>query len=67
VNAVALTLAAIIFMPSGLGAYLMVSSGFSAWVIALFSTSMFVLGILILASLKIAAQWEKAVILRFGK
>jgi len=67
VNAVALTLAAIIFMLGGLGAYLLVVSGFSAWVIALFSTSMFVLGILILASLKIAAQWEKAVILRFGK
>lgn len=67
VNAVALTLAMIIYLLGGLGAYLIASSGFSVWVIALFSTFMFVLGLVVLASLKIAAQWEKAVVLRFGK
>ncbi len=67
VNGVALTLAVIIFLLGGLGAYLVASSGFPAWAIALFSTFVFVFGILALASLKIAAQWEKAVVLRFGK
>lgn len=67
VNAVAPTLFAIIFLLAGLGAYLMVFFGFSLWVIALFSAIMLILGVLPLASLKIAAQWEKAVVLRFGK
>lgn len=66
-NAVALTLALIIFLLGGLGAYLMASSGISVWVMAVFATLMVIIGVLVLASLKIAAQWEKAVVLRFGK
>lgn len=67
VNAVALTLSSIIFVLGGLGGYLMIASGLAVWVIALFSVFMLLLGLLALASLKIAAQWEKAVVLRFGK
>ena len=56
------------FMVAGiLGAIIMQDAGIGDNVIGVFTSIMIFIGTIILFSLKVSNQWEKAVILRFGK
>ena len=66
VNAVALTAALLIWLASALGSVLLAVSASEGWVFAYALVTLLV-GFIVLFSLKVAKQWEKAVVLRFGK
>src|SRR3990172_2232818 len=67
INPVALTIAIIIIGVASLGIILMDSQRVADWLIGtIFGVLLFV-GLYIMLSLKIASQWEKAVVLRLGK
>jgi len=66
-NGVALTLSALVFVVAALGAVIADSFGLSGWLIGGYVVLMVLLGLYILFGLNIASQWEKAVVLRFGK
>jgi hypothetical protein len=66
-NGVAVTIAIIFITVAVLGAILMDSYGVTGWIIVVYSVVLIVIGLDIMLSLKIADQWEKAVVLRFGK
>jgi regulator of protease activity HflC (stomatin/prohibitin superfamily) len=67
INGVAVTAGVIVFLAAALGALLMGSAGVSSLVIGVFVTLMTLIGVYLLMALKIASQWEKAVVLRLGK
>jgi regulator of protease activity HflC (stomatin/prohibitin superfamily) len=67
INGVAVTAGVIVFLAAILGALLMGSAGVSDLVIGVFVTFMILIGVYLLMALKIASQWEKAVVLRLGK
>ncbi len=67
VNGVAATLAGTIYSFAVLGAILMDSFGLSSASIGVYVVVTTLLGTYFLLALKIASQWEKAVVLRFGK
>ncbi len=67
VNGIAGTLFTFFLIVSVVGAIWMDSKGFSEMLIALFSIGVMLVGIYFLFALKVADQWEKAVLLRFGK
>jgi len=67
INPVAVTLWVIVFTLAILGTILMDSLGLPDPLIGLFLAVMLLLGLYLLFALKIAAQWEKAVVLRFGR
>jgi regulator of protease activity HflC (stomatin/prohibitin superfamily) len=50
-----------------IGAIIMDNNGTNEATIGIFATSFMVIGMVFLFSLKVSSQWEKAVILRFGK
>jgi len=66
-NGVAVTIAIIFITVAVLGAILMDSNGVTGWIIVVYAVVLIVIGLNIMLSLKIADQWEKAVVLRFGK
>ena len=67
INPVALTITIFIFGVAILSTVLMDNQGVADWLIGtIFGVLLFV-GLYILLSLKIASQWEKAVVLRLGK
>ena len=66
ISAIAGTIFAILMALTVLGAVLMDGSVADAW-IGLFVVIMTLLGVYILFALKVASQWEKAVVLRLGK
>ena len=66
ISAIAGTIFGMLMAITILGAVLMDSRVADAW-IGLFVTVMALLGIYILFALKVASQWEKAVVLRLGK
>jgi regulator of protease activity HflC (stomatin/prohibitin superfamily) len=66
ISAIAGTIFAILIALTVLGAVLMDSRVSDAW-IGLFVVVMTLLGVYFLFALKVASQWEKAVILRLGK
>ena len=66
ISAIAGTIFGMLMAITILGAVLMDSRLADAW-IGLFVTVMALLGIYILFALKVASQWEKAVVLRLGK
>jgi regulator of protease activity HflC (stomatin/prohibitin superfamily) len=66
-NGVAVTIAIIFITVAVLGAILMDSYGVTGWIIVVYAVVLIVIGLNIMLSLKIADQWEKAVVLRFGK
>ena len=66
-NGVAVTIAIIFITVAVLGAILMDSYGVTGWIIVVYALVLIVIGLNIMLSLKIADQWEKAVVLRFGK
>jgi hypothetical protein len=67
INGVALTIAIIVFLVAFFAAIWMSSAGISDGVILAVSAVLMLVGTYILLGLKIAAQWEKAVVLRLGK
>ncbi|MEA3351924.1 MAG: slipin family protein [Chloroflexota bacterium] len=67
INGVAGTLFTIATTIGSVGAVLMDLADVSLWVIIVFTTAMILLGSYFMFALKIADQWEKAIVLRFGK
>lgn len=66
-NSVALVVSLVIIGLGVLGAILLDNQGVSSTWIGIYFTIMLILGLSILFALKIAAQWEKVIILRLGK
>ncbi len=66
-NGVAGFLAAIFYLAAVLGAIYMSTRGISDTVIGIYTTVLILVGAYVLLALKIASQWEKAVILHLGK
>jgi regulator of protease activity HflC (stomatin/prohibitin superfamily) len=66
-NGVAVTIAVILIVAAVLGAILMDNYGVEAWIIVVYTVVLILIGLDIMLSLKIADQWEKAIVLRFGK
>jgi len=66
-NGVALTLALLFYVAAVAGAAMLDTGGVSDTWIAIFVIVMALLGTNLLLALKIASQWEKAVVLRLGK
>jgi len=67
INGVAVTGASMIFLAGVLGTIWMDSAGVNFVAIMIFFAVMLLLAATVLFSLKVAAQWEKAVVLRLGK
>ncbi len=67
INSVALTITIFILGLAILGTFLMDSLGAADWLIGTFFCVLLFVSLYILLGLKIASQWEKAVVLRFGK
>jgi len=66
-NGVAVTIAIIFIVAAVLGAILLDNYGVAGWIILVYTAVLILIGLDIMLSLKIADQWEKAVVLRFGK
>jgi regulator of protease activity HflC (stomatin/prohibitin superfamily) len=66
-NSVALVVSLVIIGLGVLGAILLDNQGVSSTWIGIYFTIMLIVGLYILFALKIAAQWEKVIILRLGK
>lgn len=66
-NGVAAMIAVVLVIIAVLAAIVMDYYGVASWIIVLVSSILIVLAINVLMSLKIADQWERAVVLRFGK
>lgn len=67
VNGIALTIFFVLVTVDTLGSLWMGFSGISALWISVFAVGVFLLSLYFLFALKVANQWEKAVVLRFGK
>jgi len=67
INGVAGILFAIFTTIATVGAIIMGFENVDAWVIIVFTTVAFLIGLYLMFALKIADQWEKAIVLRFGK
>lgn len=67
VNGVAVTLFTLLTTAAVLGAIVMSESSAPDSVVATYSLTLVLVGVYVLFALKIANQWEKAVVLRFGK
>lgn len=66
VSNIALTIAMLLWLASALGSILLALNGADWWVVV-YGLVTLLAGLYILAALKVANQWEKAVVLRFGK
>ena len=66
-NGMALTIGILFFGAATLGAILMDDWGIADWVIGVTFTALLLIGLYFMFGLKIAAQWEKAVVLRMGR
>jgi regulator of protease activity HflC (stomatin/prohibitin superfamily) len=66
-NGVSGALFAIAITIGTVGSILMGLAGIGEWVIVLFVTGMILIGLYLMFALKIANQWEKAVLLRLGR
>jgi len=66
-NGIAGTLFAVFLVISGAGTAILAAQGYSEATIAIFTTITFLIGTYLLFALKVANQWEKAVVLRMGK
>jgi hypothetical protein len=66
-NGVAVTIAIIFICAAVLGAILMDNYGVATWILIVYATLLTVIRLDIMLSLKIADQWEKAIVLRLGK
>ena len=66
-NSVALVASLVVVGLGALGAILLDNQGTNSVITGTYFTFLLIIGLYILNALKIAAQWEKVVILRFGK
>ena len=66
-NSVALVASLVVIGLGVLGAILLDNQGTNSVITGTYFTFLLIIGLYILNALKIAAQWEKVVILRFGK
>ncbi len=67
INGIASAIFAVCLIIGILGAIIMDTNGVSDMITGLFVTALALIGTYIMFSLKVSNQWEKAVILRFGK
>ncbi|MBN1265061.1 MAG: slipin family protein [Anaerolineales bacterium] len=67
VNGIAGTLFGLAITAASLGEVWLALNQAPVWLLILFPVGMSLIGVLLLIALKIANQWEKAVVLRFGK
>jgi regulator of protease activity HflC (stomatin/prohibitin superfamily) len=67
INGVAITIAVVLFILGAIVALVMSNSGIPVLWVAVITTIIYLTGIYILLALKVAQQWEKVVVLRFGK
>jgi len=67
VNGIAGTLFGLAVTAAALGELWLALNQAQVWVLVLYPIGMTLLGLLLMIALKIAKQWEKAVVLRFGK
>ena len=67
VNGFAIFVAVLFYLTATLGGIWMYSNSMSGWSIGIFCTLLVLFGTYFLLAFKIASQWEKAVVLRFGK
>jgi regulator of protease activity HflC (stomatin/prohibitin superfamily) len=66
-NGVAVTIGLVLIGAAVLGAFLLDNYDVADWIIIVYAGLLILIGLDIMLSLKIAAQWEKAVILRLGR
>lgn len=66
-NPVALTLFFLFLLAATIGAIVMGSRGVRAEVVIVYFFALFLIGFYLLFAVKVASQWEKAVVLRLGK
>ena len=67
INGIAVIVSLVVYLLWVLGAILLSNNGVSDGWIAVYSIVMFLLANYLLFAIKVARQWEKAVLLRFGK
>jgi regulator of protease activity HflC (stomatin/prohibitin superfamily) len=67
ISGVALTLATVFFLAAILGTITLSEAGYSDLLIGIYLSVVTLVGVYFLFALKVASQWEKAVVLRFGK
>jgi hypothetical protein len=67
VSGVAFFVAMVLWLIGFGGTLWMATSGVSPWIVIVFAVITFLAGLYILLALKIAKQWEKAVVLRYGR
>jgi len=67
INGIAAILALVIYLLAALGAILLSNNGVSDGWIAAYFIVMLLLATYLLFAIKVARQWEKAIVLRFGK
>jgi regulator of protease activity HflC (stomatin/prohibitin superfamily) len=66
-SGVSITAACILYLAAAIGAIVLSNSGAGTSVIVVYSVLLALAGTYVLLALKIAAEWEKAVVLRLGK
>lgn len=66
-NGVSITLGMFFFVLAALGGILLPGWGSPDWLTGLVTVLFIAIGLYVMMAIKIAAQWEKAVILRFGR
>jgi regulator of protease activity HflC (stomatin/prohibitin superfamily) len=67
INGVAFTVSSIVFLMGALGGIFLSRRSTAVWLIVVYAILLVLLDLFILLGLKIASQWDKAVILRLGK
>jgi regulator of protease activity HflC (stomatin/prohibitin superfamily) len=67
ISGIAVLLASIFYLVGGVGAAMMDDAGVSAYIAVPFLVVFVLIGTYLLMAVKIASQWEKAVVLRLGK
>lgn len=67
ISGVAVALATVFFLAAITGTIAMSEAGYSDLIIGVYLSAVILVGVYFLFALKVASQWEKAVVLRFGK
>ncbi len=67
ISGIAVLLASVFYLAGGVGAAMMDDAGVSAYIAVPFLVVFSLIGTYLLLAVKIASQWEKAVVLRLGK
>jgi regulator of protease activity HflC (stomatin/prohibitin superfamily) len=67
INGVAITLAIILYLVAAFGVAIMAVQGVNPYIIIAFGVVMILVDIYLMLAIQIASQWEKVIVLRFGK